>query len=245
MIPKRIKASFLVVMLGVSMVLGVAVGAWMPSDDDFFALRKNFRIFGAVYEEVVTGYVKPVDPEHLMRVGIEAMLSELDPYTTFLDEADNTSIDIITEGRYGGVGLNVDRRRGEMTVVAPVEGASGEQQGIRTGDVITHVSEQAVAPLSMGDVRTLLRGQPGTTVEVTVQREGASAPLEFTLTREQIELENVAYRGRVGTNADVGYVKLERFTRGAAGEVETALRALRDGGDLSGLVLDLRGNPGG
>ena len=245
MIPKRVKASFLVVVLGASMVLGVAVGAWMPSDDDFFALRKNFRIFGAVYEELVTGYVKPVDPEHLMRVGIEAMLSELDPYTTFLDEADNTNIDIITEGRYGGVGLNVDRRRGEMTVVAPVEGASGEKQGIRAGDVITHVSGQAVAPLSMDDIRTLLRGEPGTTVPVTVRREGASTPLTFTLTREQIELDNVAYRGRVGAEADVGYVKLERFTRGAADELAAALRALREGSELSGLILDLRGNPGG
>jgi carboxyl-terminal processing protease len=245
MVPKRIKASFLVVVLGASMMLGVAVGAWMPSDDDFFALRKNFRIFGAVYEELVTGYVKPVDPEHLMRVGIEAMLSELDPYTTFLDEADNASIDIITEGRYGGVGLTVDRRRGEMTVISPVEGASGEKQGIRAGDVITHVSGQAVAPLSMDDVQTLLRGEPGTTVPVTVRRAGASAPLEFTLTREQIELDNVAYRGRVGDDADVGYVKLERFTRGAAGEVETALRTLRDGKKLSGVVLDLRDNPGG
>jgi carboxyl-terminal processing protease len=245
MIPKRVKASLFVVVLGASMVLGVAVGAWMPSDDDYFALRKNFQIFGAVYEEVVTGYVKPVDPEHLMRVGIKAMLSELDPYTTFLDEADNASIDIITEGRYGGVGLNVDRRRGELTVVAPVEGASGEQQGIRTGDVITHVSGQAVASLSMDDVRTLLRGEPGTTVPVTVRREGRAAPLAFTLTREQIELDNVAYRGRMGADADVGYVKLERFTRGAAGEVETALRALRDGEELSGLILDLRGNPGG
>lgn len=245
MIPKRVKASFLVVMLGGSMVLGVAAGAWMPSDDDFFALRKNFRIFGAVYEELVTGYVKPVDPEHLMRVGIEAMLNELDPYTTFLDEADNAAIDIITEGRYGGVGLNVDRRRGEMTVVAPVEGASGAEQGIRTGDVITHVSGQPVAPLSMDDVRTLLRGEPGTTVPVTVRREGASGPLQFTLTREQIELRNVAYRGRVGEEADVGYVKLERFTRGASGELATALRTLREGDELSGLILDLRGNPGG
>jgi carboxyl-terminal processing protease len=245
MIPKQLKASFLIVVLGASMVLGVAVGAWMPPDDDLFALRKNFRIFGAVYEELVTGYVKPVDPEHLMRTGIKAMVNELDPYTTFLDEADNASIDIITEGRYGGVGLNVGKRGGEVTVVAPVEGASGEKQGIRAGDVLTRINGQPVAPLSMDDVQTLLRGDPGTTVRVTVRREGASAPLEFTLTRERIDLENVAYRGRVGADADVGYVKLERFTRDAAPELEAALRALRDGRDLSGVILDLRGNPGG
>ena len=195
MISKRAKASFLVVTLASSLLLGVAVGAWMPSDDDFYKLRKNFRIFGAVYEELVTGYVKPVDPEHLMRVGIEAMLSELDPYTTFMDEADNTNIDIITEGRYGGVGLDVGERGGKITVVAPVEGASGYKQGIRAGDVITKVGGQPVAPLSVEDVETLLRGEPGTTVKVVVEREGAPAPLTFTLTREEIDLENVTYEG--------------------------------------------------
>jgi carboxyl-terminal processing protease len=245
MIPRQLKASFLVVLLGASTVLGVAVGFWMPSDDDLFALRKNFRIFGAVYEELVTGYVKPVDPEHLMRTGIEAMLHDLDPYTTFLDEADNADIDIITEGQYGGVGLNVGRRDGKITVVAPMEGASGAEQGIRAGDVLVQINGQPVAPLSMDDVQTLLRGEPGTTVRVTVAREGAPTPLDFSLTREKITLDNVTYRGPVGADDDVGYVKLERFTRDAPAELEEAVRALRRDRDLTGVVLDLRGNPGG
>jgi carboxyl-terminal processing protease len=245
MIPTRFKSSFLVVSLASTLVLGVAVGFWMPRDEDLFELRKNFRIFGAVYEELVTGYVQPVDPEHLMRTGVEAMLSELDPYTTFLDEADNASIDMITEGRYGGVGLDVGRRAGRITVVAPVEGASGYKQGIRAGDVITRVGSQPVGPLSLEDVQTLLRGEPGTTVEVTVEREGAPAPLTFTLTREEIDVQDVSYRGRVGAADNVGYVKLERFTRDAASDLESALRALRDEGELAGVILDLRDNPGG
>ena len=245
MIPTRLKSSRLLVAVASALVLGVAVGFWMPRDDDLYELRKNFRIFGAVYEELVTGYVRPVDPEHLMRTGVAAMLEELDPYTTFLDEADNASIDVITEGRYGGVGLNVGRRAGKVTVVAPVEGASGYKQGIRAGDVITRVGSQAVAPLSLDDVQTLLRGEPGTTVEVTVEREGAPAPLTFTLTREQIDLEDVSYRGRVGAADEVGYVKLERFTRDAASDLEAALQALRDDGALEGVILDLRDNPGG
>ena len=245
MVPTRHKSSLLAVSLACTLLLGVAVGFWMPRDDDLFALRKNFRIFGAVYEELVTGYVQPVDPERLMRTGVEAMLGELDPYTTFLDEADNASIDMITEGRYGGVGLEVERRAGKMTVVAPVEGASGYKQGIRAGDVITQVGSQAVGPLSTEDVQTLLRGEPGTTVEVTVEREGAPAPLTFTLTREEIDLEDVSYRGRVGAADDVGYVKLERFTRDAGSDLESALQALRDEGELRGVILDLRDNPGG
>lgn len=245
MFSKRLKVSLLVVSLAASMVLGVAVGAWMPTDDDYFELRKNFRIFGAVYEELVTGYVTPVSPEHLMRTGINAMLEELDPYTTFLDEADNASMDIITEGRYGGVGLDVGKRGGEITVVAPVEGASGYKQGIRAGDVIVKINDQPVAPLSQDDVKTLLRGEPGTTVRVTVEREGAPAPIEFSLTREEIDLDNVSYEGLVGEASDVGYVKLDRFTRNAGSEVESALRDLTDQTDLNGVILDLRDNPGG
>ncbi|MFB6249227.1 MAG: S41 family peptidase [Salinibacter sp.] len=245
MLPTRFKSSFLVVSLAGTLVLGVAVGFWMPRDDDLFELRKNFRIFGAVYEELVTGYVQPVDPERLMRTGVEAMLNELDPYTTFLDAADNASIDMIMKGRYGGVGLDVGRRAGKITVVGPVESASGYKQGIRAGDVITQVGNQSVSPLSLEDVQTLLRGEPGTTVEVTVEREGAPAPLTFTLTREEIDVQDVSYRGRVGVGDDVGYVKLERFTRDAASDVESALRALRDGGKLAGVILDLRDNPGG
>ena len=245
MIPTRLTSSRVVVSLLSALLLGVAVGAWMPRDDDLFELRKNFRIFGAVYEELVTGYVQPVDPEGLMRTGVEAMLSELDPYTTFLDEAENADINMITEGRYGGVGLDVGRRAGKITVVAPVEEASGYEQGIRAGDVLTKIAGQPVGPLSLEDVQTLLRGDPGTTVEVTVEREGAPTPLTFTLTREEIDLQDVSYRGRVGTAGDVGYVKLERFTRDAATDLEAALQALREGGELSGVVLDLRDNPGG
>lgn len=245
MISRRANTSLLVVAVVASMTLGVAVGFWVPQDDEFFELRKGFRIFGEVYEELVTGYVKPVSPEHLMRVGIDAMLDELDPYTTFLDEADNTDLQIITEGQYGGVGLEVGERGGQITVVAPVKGASGYKQGIRPGDVLTRINDEPVAPLSQEDVQTLLRGEPGTTVRVTVQREGASTPLEFTLTREKVDLENVTFHGLVGGASDVGYVKLERFTRDAASEVESALEALMNENEPTGIILDLRDNPGG
>jgi carboxyl-terminal processing protease len=245
MIPPRFRSSRLVAALVAALFLGVALGTWMPQDDDFFEMRKNFRIFGAVYEELVTGYVRPVDPERLMRAGVEAMLAELDPYTTFLDEADNASIDLITQGRYGGVGLDLGERAGRITVVAPVEGAGGYEQGVRAGDVITSVNGQPASTLSLDDAETLLRGEPGTTVDVTVERAGAPAPIDFTLTREEIDPEDVSYRGRIGADETIGYLKLERFTRDAASDVETALREMMEAGALEGVVLDLRDNPGG
>jgi carboxyl-terminal processing protease len=245
MFSTRLKISFLVVALGASMSLGVLVGFWMP-DDDFFELRKNFKIFGAVYEELVTGYVDDLDPERLMHVGMDAMLSDLDPYTTFINEGQKTDIRVLQQGSYGGVGLNVGTRGGRMTVIAPVEGASGYKQGVRAGDVITSIEQQSVDSLSVSDVETLLRGEPGTTVEVVVERTGAPAPITFTLTRRKIDVDSVPYRGFVGeADEGMGYVKLERFTRGAGAEVKSAIEHLQESGSLNGLVLDLRDNPGG
>ena len=171
----RLTSSLLGLAVAVALAASVIVGM-AASRGDLFEIRKNLRIFGAVYEEVVTGYVDRVDPGRLMQVGMEAMLSELDPYTTFLGEAENARIDIITEGQYGGVGVEVGRRNGRITVVSPVVGANGYEQGVRTGDVITRVAGQAATELSVEDVETLLRGEPGTTVRLTVRRAGASAP---------------------------------------------------------------------
>ncbi len=245
MILNRARRSLIVVGMAASLMIGVAVGAWMPADDDFFELRKHFRIFGAAYEELVTGYVEPVEPGRLMRVGIEAMLDELDPYTSFMDESENAELEIITKGSYGGVGLNVDRRGDEITVISPVEGASGYKQGVRAGDVITRIGDQSTEDLSLSDVQTLLRGEPGTTVRVTVEREGAPTSGEFTLTREEVELNDVTYRGFVGAEEAIGYVKMERFTRSASSELKSALEDLRANGPMQGFILDLRDNPGG
>lgn len=246
MTPRR-KRLLAALLLLATLGAGVLAGFHLPrADDDFFALRKNFEIFGAVYEELVTGYVDPVDPERLMRDGMAAMLDDLDPYTVFLDEADNADLSIITRGQYGGVGLSIARRAEKITVTAPIEGASGYKQGVRAGDVITRIGATPADSLSLADVRRLLRGEPGTTVEIAVQRAGEPAPLSFTLTREQVQLKNVTYRGFLGDpERRIGYLKLERFTREAGPEVKDALQALQQAGRLQGLVLDLRDNPGG
>ncbi len=236
---------FLATLVVAAIGLGFFAGFFMPRDDEFFALRKNFQIFGALYEELVSDYVDPLDPEKLLRSGIDAMLDDLDPYTVFFDEADNSDIDIITRGRYGGVGLNVGERDGRITVTSPIEGTSGYKQGVRTGDVITHIAGKATEKMTMTDVRNLMRGEPGTTVEITVAREGEPESLDFILTREEVKLKNVTYTGYVGEADGIGYVKLERFAREAGPEVRAAILELQKKGELKGLILDLRDNPGG
>jgi carboxyl-terminal processing protease len=239
-------ASSLVGLAVAGVLAASAVVSLAAPEGDLFALRKNLRIFGAVYEKVVTGYVEPVEPGRLMEVGVEAMLDELDPYTTFLGASENARIDIMTEGQYGGVGLQIGRRNGRIAVVAPVVGASGSEQGVRTGDVMTTVAGQSTEGLSVEDVKTLLRGEPGTTVRLTVERAGTAAPRTLTLTRERVKLPTVTYAGRIGPTEQVAYVKLKRFTRTAPAAVERALRRLRAEASLAeGVVLDLRDNPGG
>lgn len=232
------------VLVFVTLGAGFSAGFLMP-DDDFFSLRKNFQIFGAVYEELIGGYVDPLDPEKLMRSGIDAMLEDLDPYTNFIDEADNTDIDIITRGRYGGVGLNIGVRNGKITVTSPIEGTSGYKQGVRTGDVITEIEGRTAEDLSLSDIRHLMRGEPGTAVELTIEREGEPEPIHFLLTRQQVELKNVAFSGFVDSTSGVGYVKLDRFARDAGVEVRSAVQTLKSSGRMQGLILDLRDNPGG
>lgn len=217
-----------------------------PADDDYFSVRKNFTIFGRLYEELAAGYVDPLEAEQLMRTGIDAMLATLDPYTVFIDEADNEDIDIITRGRYGGVGLGVDERGGRLVVVSPFEGYSGYEQGIRAGDVIATIEGQSTEGMSSLEARNLLRGAPGTTVSLQIDREGEPGLISFVLTRSEIRLNNVTYSGWAGDRGDgFGYLRLERFTQEAGNEVREAVERLSSEQALEGLVLDLRGNPGG
>ncbi|MEM1128254.1 MAG: S41 family peptidase [Bacteroidota bacterium] len=234
---------FLIAALGV----GGLTGFFWPRDDDFFALRKNFQIFGSIYEELVGGYVDPLDAERLIRTGIHAMLRDLDPYTTFMDEAVSADIEIFSRGRLAGVGLNLGMRGGRVTVLSPVEGASGYKQGVRAGDLIVSVAGQPVDDLSLSAVYALLNGEPGTAVEVVIERAGEAEPLPFLLTREATTITNVSYAGFLDddTTAGLGYIKLERFGRDADAEVRTALQDLQATDALQGLVLDLRDNPGG
>lgn len=227
--------------------MGILAASLIGQDDVLFAIKKNFTIFGSLYEELAGGYVDPVDPERIMRTGIEAMLGTLDPYTNFINEAQNEDIDIRSQGRMGGVGLDLAVRNDRIVVVMPLEGYSAFKQGVRPGDVILSVDGRSVGGFAASDVTELLRGDPGSTVALRIEREGREEPLEFVLFRETVRVRDVVFSGLVSEGPDVGigYVKLERFGRVAAEEVQEAIRSLQEQAPLDGLILDLRDNPGG
>lgn len=235
--------------IGIATVLMVVLSAAfigaVRDSDIYFLIKKNFTIFSEVYREVSLNYVDKVDPEKLMRKGINAMLESLDPYTVFIDEAQNQNIEMITRGSYGGVGLDVGFRGNNIVVIAPREGYPAYRKGIRSGDIIKAVNGINVNKLSPEEVQQMTTGEPGTKVTITIGRYGVDQDLIFELERERIEVKNVAYSGLVGPNKDIGYILLSRFSQNAADEIRKAIANMQSQTSLHGLVLDLRNNPGG
>ena len=232
--------------LAVLVALPVAAPAVAQTGVDFFAIRKSFGLYGAVYETLTSEYVDAIDAEALMRSGVGAMTGALDPYTVYYDEATAAASRLQQGGDVGGVGVVVAERGGRLVVVSVLDGSDAERQGLRPGDTVVSLSGQPAGELSAQRANTLLRGEPGSSVPLEVSREGEPDPLRFVLVRAGDQESEVTYSGYLGDPADgVGYVRLHRFMQDAAGQVARAVTALRDEGKLRALVLDLRGNPGG
>jgi carboxyl-terminal processing protease len=224
-------------------LVALLCGFTLQGDDFFYKINKGIDVYGRVYREVATNYVDEIDPAELMESGIDGMLSSLDPYTNFINAEEGDEVDLITSGRYGGIGITVGTRDGQITVMSVMDGYSAQRQGLLPGDRIVRIDDRAIADLKPAEVRVLTRGEPGSEVKLAVEREGEDAPLEFVLVREEIRVRNISYAGMIGDG--VGYVRLERFSRDAGDELALALKDFRLRGTLRGVILDLRNNPGG
>ncbi|MCL4550420.1 MAG: S41 family peptidase [Bacteroidetes bacterium] len=214
-------------------------------NDIYFQINKGIDIFGRVYKEVALNYVDQLNPEEFMLAGINGMLTSLDPYTNFIDADGQKDIDIITKGKYGGIGATVGLRNDNVTIVDLIEGFSAQRQGMRIGDVITKINNVRITKDNFESLSEMLKGDPGTTISVTVKRDGASDEITFNLVREEIEVKNVTYYGFVPAGSKNAYIKLSGFSQTAGEEVKKALLDLKSKGEIESLILDLRGNPGG
>ena len=220
------------------------VGFLGRSDDDLvLKTRQWIGVFGKIYTDVALNYVDPVDPEKFMHAGIDGMLKTLDPYTVYLGEKESDEMDLVTTGKYAGVGITIALRDGYITVINPMEGFSASKQGIESGDRILEIDGKTLKNLAPDDVRELVRGAAGTTVKMKIEREGEPKPLEFVLVREEIPVRNVTYAGFVTDG--IAYIRLERFSRTAGDDVRSSIKDLKSKGAVKGVVLDLRDNPGG
>jgi len=208
----------------------------------YFEIAKNLDIFATLYKEVNTYYVDEVNPNKLMRVGIDAMLQSLDPYTNYIPEDDIEDYRTLTTGQYGGIGALIGKRDGENTVIMPYNGFPAHQAGLQIGDVILEIDGVDVTSKSTSEISRLLKGQASTKVALTLKRYGQEDEIKVELERQKITIDNVPYYGLVAD--DVGYIKLSDFTTNAGKEVKKALLSLKEDG-AEAIILDLRDNPGG
>ncbi|MEA3479666.1 MAG: S41 family peptidase [Bacteroidota bacterium] len=224
------------------LILFLSVGFSSLKNKDL-DLVKNLDIYYTLFRELNMFYVDETDPEELVTTSIEAMLSSLDPYTTFIPESDMDDFQFQTTGEYGGIGSLIRRSDNKVIIAEPYDGFPAAKAGIRTGDVILKVDGILTKDMKLESVSEKLKGKPGTELNLDIERYGMEKPLEFTLIREKISILNVPYYGMIDSHT--GYIRISNFTTGASQEVENALKELKKDHELRSLVLDLRSNPGG
>ncbi|MBK7103900.1 MAG: S41 family peptidase [Ignavibacteriae bacterium] len=229
-----------------AVLLIIILGGFINSDSDiYFKMSKAIDIYGRVYKEVALNYVDEVKPEEFMLEGIQGMLEALDPYTVYIDEKHQKDIELITKGKYGGIGATVGLYNDKITIVDLIEGYSAQRQGIRIGDVIKKVDSVVISKDNYDELGNYLKRDPGTEISLTIERDGIKGEIIFNLVSEEIEIKNLTYYGFVPENSNNAYLKLSSFSRSAGDEIRKALHELKIQKDINSIILDLRGNPGG
>jgi len=208
----------------------------------YFEIAKNLDIFATLFKEVNELYVDEVNPNKLMRTGIDAMLNSLDPYTNYIPEDEVEDFRIQNTGKYGGIGAITREINNRNVVTMIMEGYAAQKGGLKIGDEVIKIDDVDLSKISREEGNQLMKGQVGTPVSLTVKRMGEDHPVKIDFKRENIKVNNVPYFGMV--SKDVGYVQLSDFTLEAGKEVKNAIVNLKEQGAKS-ILLDLRGNPGG
>ncbi len=204
---------------------------------------KGLKIFSDVIELVERNYVDPVDSEELIHKAIQGMVHSLDPHSQLLPPEAFEELKIDTSGEFGGIGIVITMQKGLLTVISPIEGTPAYKAGVKAGDIIIKVDGEPTKDMMLWEAVKKMRGEKGTSVNITIMREEVANPLEFTLTRDIIPIESVKY---LVLKDGYGYVRLTNFQENTTDDLAAALNDLETGQDpLKGIILDLRDNPGG
>lgn len=233
------KKQFRVAFLSLFLVFGLFA---FKVTDKYFEIQKNLDIFATLFKEVNMFYVDEVNPNTLMKTGLDAMLNSLDPYTNYIPEDEIEDYRTMTTGQYGGIGATVGNRNGKTMILMPYKGFPAHEAGLKIGDQILKIDGISLDGKNTSQVSKLLKGQANTKVRLVIKSYGESTSREIIVNRENIKIDNVPFYGMV--DSDVGYLKLTDFTSGASREVKDAVETLKKEGAKK-IVLDLRGNPGG
>ena len=210
--------------------------------DIYRKIVNSQRLINQVYSQIFSTYVDQLDPEVFTRSSINSITENLDPYTTLLVDDQQYSIELLTDGKYGGVGIQLGYRNKEMTVISPMNNSPAQKAGIMSGDIIKKIDESEVKDMSFNDAAAKIRGKRGTRVKLTIKRFGEKNTIDFILTRSSIDVKDVSYSGIL--SPETGYIRLNRFSRFASRDFQKELVNLSKK-DINNLIIDLRDNTGG
>lgn len=225
------------------MIALVGISATTVNKDKLYEISKNIEIFITVYKELNANYVDELDPNQLMRVGIDAMVESLDPYTNYISESEVASYRINTEGKYEGIGAVVEKIGEYITIIEPYEDSPVLEAGIKAGDKIIAIEGESTLGKTKEEVAIFYRGVPGTTVRLKILSEDGTEK-DVDVKRAEVNIPNVPYSGFVSD--DVAYISLTTFTPDASKNIKNALRKMKNENvNMKGVILDLRNNGGG
>ena len=222
------------------LAIPMAVGVRAGSESDTY---KQLDVLMDVFQRVRVDYVDKTDDKSLIEGAVSGMLASLDPHSSYLDARDFQNMRQTTDGEYGGLGLTVTTEDGAVKVVAPTDDTPAARAGIKSGDYITHLDGELIYGTTLQDAVDKMRGAAGTSVKLTVVREGESKPLDFTLKREVIQIKPVKFE----TRGNVGVIRISTFNKQTGDATKAAVASISKklGPDMAGYIIDLRSNPGG
>jgi carboxyl-terminal processing protease len=237
---KRLSFGKLLIVFTIVIVSGISVAFLGNQETREFRIGKNLDIFFTLFQQLNTFYVDEINPDKIIQTCIDDMLKTLDPYTVYYPESESDEFTFMTTGKYGGIGSMV-RNNGEFAVVTEIyRGFPADLAGIKPGDIIKKVNGISLKGLASEKVSDKLKGDPGTSITLTVDRNGKES--DYTMKRERIAVPPVSYSGMIDENT--GYIRFTSFTQNCIGEVKNALISLKAQNPKQ-IILDLRGNPGG
>ena len=234
---KKIKILLLALCISITSIISIGFA------DDYFEIAKNIDIFTTLYKELNTFYVDKTVPGDLMKKGIDEMLKSLDPYTSYIPESEVEDFRFQTTGQYGGIGAMITKIDDYVVISEPYENFPAQKAGLMSGDIILEINGKSAKGKTTEEVSKVLKGQPNTSVEILIKRPFLEQPFKVVFDRQKVSVPSVPYSEYIKDG--IAYIRLRRFTRNCSIELEDAIRELKKESDLTGLIIDLRNNPGG
>jgi len=237
---KKIRSYRSAIIIILFLLAGISAGFFISQETRDFRIAKNLDIFLSLFKQLNTFYVDEINPDKVVKSGIDNMLKTLDPYTVYYPESDVDEFTFMTTGKYGGIGSLV-RSNGDYVVINEVyKDFPADIAGIKAGDILKKVDGISIKGLTTDKVSEKLKGSPGTDITITIERNGKEA--DYSMKREKIAISPVPYYGMV--DSKTGYIRFTSFTQNSVDDVKKALISLKENNPQQ-IILDLRGNPGG